>query len=187
MRGPGTAGPHERSSSAGYGDVLGDDGVVFIASDQAGEVLATARQIAQAERDQAPRKIQAGQTLRRQTTFGEYLTRHAADPSYTFRRHLRQIGRAIEEQASRDQQRQRVKNTHNAPTRSAASCPSSSEQFVTAPAGSTGGRLRDIPPKDHDAPDQPDLHRGHVLAAPNPRQEIVTSARACLALNGTHS
>src|SRR6185295_17325117 len=53
--------------------VLGDDdGVVFIASDQVGGVLATARQIAQAERDQA-RKIQAGQTLRQQTTFGEYL------------------------------------------------------------------------------------------------------------------
>jgi 4-hydroxy-4-methyl-2-oxoglutarate aldolase len=52
--------------------VLGDDdGVVFIASDQAGEVLATARQIARAERDQA-RKVQAGQTLRQQTTFGEY-------------------------------------------------------------------------------------------------------------------
>src|SRR6516165_7437252 len=77
--------------------VLGDDdGVVFIASDQAAEVLATARQIAQAERDQA-RKIQAGQTLRQQTTFGEYLARRAAEPSYTFRRHLRQIGGAIEE------------------------------------------------------------------------------------------
>jgi len=59
--------------------VLGDDdGVVFIASDQAGEV-------------------QAGQTLRQQTTFGEYLARRAAEPSYTFRRHLRQIGGAIEE------------------------------------------------------------------------------------------
>jgi hypothetical protein len=69
---------------------------VFIASDQAGEVLATARQIAQAERDQA-RKIQAGQTLRQQTSFGEYLVRRAAEPSYTFRRHLRQIGGAIEE------------------------------------------------------------------------------------------
>jgi 4-hydroxy-4-methyl-2-oxoglutarate aldolase len=60
------------------------------------EVLATARQIAQAERDQA-RKVRAGQTLRQQTTFGEYLARRAADPSYTFRRHLRQIGGAIEE------------------------------------------------------------------------------------------
>jgi 4-hydroxy-4-methyl-2-oxoglutarate aldolase len=40
--------------------VLGDgDGVVFIASGQAAEVLAAARQIAQAERNQA-RKIQAG-------------------------------------------------------------------------------------------------------------------------------
>ena len=77
--------------------VLGDDdGVVFIASDQVGGVLATARQIAQAERDQA-RKIQAGQTLRQQTTFGEYLARRATEPSYTFRRHLRQIGGAIEE------------------------------------------------------------------------------------------
>jgi 4-hydroxy-4-methyl-2-oxoglutarate aldolase len=75
--------------------VLGDD-VVFIASGQAEEVLATARQIAQAERDQA-RKIQAGQTLRQQTTFGEYLARRAAEPSYTFRQHLRQIGGAIEE------------------------------------------------------------------------------------------
>ena len=56
----------------------------------------TARQIAQAERDQAL-KIQAGQTLRQQTTFGEYLARRAAEPSYTFRRHLRQIGGAIEE------------------------------------------------------------------------------------------
>ena len=45
--------------------VLGDDdGVMFIASDQAGEVLAAARQIARAERDQA-RTVQAGQTLRR--------------------------------------------------------------------------------------------------------------------------
>ena len=77
--------------------VLGDDdGVVFVASDRAAEVLATARQIAQTERDQA-RKIQAGQTLRQQTRFEEYLARRAAEPSYTFRSHLRQIGGAIEE------------------------------------------------------------------------------------------
>ena len=77
---------------------------MFIASGQAGEVLATARQIAQTERDQA-RKIQAGQTLRQQTNFGEYLTRRAAEPSYTFRRHLRQTGGAIEELAKPDQYR----------------------------------------------------------------------------------
>ena len=77
--------------------VLGDDdGVVFIASEQAAEVLATARQLAQTERDQA-RKIQAGQTLRQQTTFEEYLTRRAAEPAYTFRQHLRHTGGAIEE------------------------------------------------------------------------------------------
>ena len=81
----------------GTDTVLGDDdGVVFIASDQAAEVLTTARQIAQTERDQA-RKIQTGQTLRQQTAFGKYLARRAAEPSYTFRRHLRQIGGAIEE------------------------------------------------------------------------------------------
>jgi 4-hydroxy-4-methyl-2-oxoglutarate aldolase len=81
----------------GTGIVPGDDGgVVFIASGQAAEVLAAARQIARAGRDQA-RTIQAGQTLRRQTAFGEYLARRAAEPSCTFRQHLRQIGGAIEE------------------------------------------------------------------------------------------
>ena len=61
-----------------------------------GEVLAAARQIWQAEREQAAR-IRAGQTLRQQTDFSGYLARRAADPSYTFRQHLRRTGRAIEE------------------------------------------------------------------------------------------
>ena len=56
-----------------FGD---DDGVVFVAAGQAGEVLAAARQIGEVERDQA-RKIQAGQTLRQQTAFSEYLARRA--------------------------------------------------------------------------------------------------------------
>ena len=60
------------------------------------EALVTARQIWQAERDQA-RLIGQGQTLRQQTAFDDYLARRAADPSYTFRRHLRRIGGAIEE------------------------------------------------------------------------------------------
>jgi 4-hydroxy-4-methyl-2-oxoglutarate aldolase len=76
-----------------FGD---DDGVVFVAASQAGKVLAAARQIGEVERNQA-RKIQAGQTLRQQTAFTEYLTRRAAEPTYTFRRHLRRIGGAIEE------------------------------------------------------------------------------------------
>jgi 4-hydroxy-4-methyl-2-oxoglutarate aldolase len=73
-----------------------DDGVVFVPAGQAGPVLAAARQIADIERDQA-RRIRDGQTLREQTAFDDYLARRAADPSYTFRRHLRRTGGAIEE------------------------------------------------------------------------------------------
>ena len=76
-----------------FGD---DDGVLFIAAERAGEILAAAGQIGETEREQA-RKIQAGQTLREQTDFPGYLARRAADPSYTFRRHLRQASAAIEE------------------------------------------------------------------------------------------
>jgi regulator of RNase E activity RraA len=87
-------GPHQVSDDdLVFGD---DDGVVFVAADRAEEVLATAHQIWQTEREQA-RRMRAGETLRRQTSFDDYLTRRAADPSYTFRRHLRRIGGAIEE------------------------------------------------------------------------------------------
>jgi 4-hydroxy-4-methyl-2-oxoglutarate aldolase len=80
------------------GDVVfaDDDGVVFVAADRARQVLATARQIWQTERDQA-RRIRDGQTLRQQTAFADYLAGRAADPSRTFRQHLRSIGGAIEE------------------------------------------------------------------------------------------
>jgi len=80
------------------GDVVfaDDDGVLFVAAERAAQVLVTARQIWQTERDQA-RLIREGQTLRQQTAFDDYLARQAADPSYTFRRHLRSIGGAIEE------------------------------------------------------------------------------------------
>jgi regulator of RNase E activity RraA len=76
-----------------FGD---DDGVLFVAAERAEEVLATAHEIWQTEREQA-RRIRAGEMLRRQTAFDDYLARRAADPSYTFRRHLRRIGGAIEE------------------------------------------------------------------------------------------
>jgi regulator of RNase E activity RraA len=87
-------GPHLVSA----GDIVfaDDDGVVFVASERAEQVLATARQIWQTERDQA-RRIRDGQTLRQQTAFADYLDRRAADPSWTFRQHLRSIGGAIEE------------------------------------------------------------------------------------------
>ncbi len=77
--------------------VLGDDdGVLFVAADRAGDVLETALSLFRTEREQA-RRIAAGETLRDQTRFDAYLAGRAEDPSYTFRRHLRRIGGAIEE------------------------------------------------------------------------------------------
>ena len=73
-----------------------EDGVVFVNAGRVEEVLATAEQIWRTEREQA-RRIRAGETLRRQTAFDDYLARRAGDPSYTFRRHLRRIGGVIEE------------------------------------------------------------------------------------------
>jgi 4-hydroxy-4-methyl-2-oxoglutarate aldolase len=73
-----------------------EDGVVFVAAARADEVLAVAHEIREKEREQAV-KIRAGETLRAQTAFDEYLEQRANDPSYTFRRHLRLIGGAIEE------------------------------------------------------------------------------------------
>jgi regulator of RNase E activity RraA len=77
--------------------VFGDaDGVLFVPAERVDEILATAAQIWQTEREQA-RRIRAGEPLRQQTAFNDYLARRAADPSYTFRRHLRRVGGAIEE------------------------------------------------------------------------------------------
>jgi 4-hydroxy-4-methyl-2-oxoglutarate aldolase len=73
-----------------------DDGVAFVPAGRVDEVLDAARAIWQVEREQASR-IAAGETLRGQTSFDEYLLRRADDSSYTFRQHLRQIGGAIEE------------------------------------------------------------------------------------------
>jgi 4-hydroxy-4-methyl-2-oxoglutarate aldolase len=70
--------------------------VLFVAAGRAEEVLASAQEIWRTEREQA-RRIRAGVTLRQQTAFDDYLARRAADPSYSFRRHLRGIGGAIEE------------------------------------------------------------------------------------------
>jgi 4-hydroxy-4-methyl-2-oxoglutarate aldolase len=73
-----------------------DDGALFVTAEHAEQVLVTAHQIWQTERNQA-RWIREGQTLRQQTAFDDYLARRAADPSYTFRQHLHRIGGAIEE------------------------------------------------------------------------------------------
>ncbi|MFI8962935.1 RraA family protein [Streptomyces sp. NPDC053493] len=73
-----------------------DDGVVFVARADLDEVLGTAESLFRTERNQAER-IRAGETLRDQTRFAEYLERRALDPEYSFRRHLREVGGAIEE------------------------------------------------------------------------------------------
>ncbi|MFF8607014.1 RraA family protein [Streptomyces sp. NPDC015346] len=81
------------SADVVFGD---DDGVLFVAADRVDAVLETAHAIHRTEREQA-RRVGAGETLRAQTRFDDYLARRDADPSYTFRQHLRRIGGAIEE------------------------------------------------------------------------------------------
>jgi len=73
-----------------------DDGVMFVARQHLEDMLETARTIREKEREQAM-LILSGQTLREQLRFGDYLTRRAADSSYSFRKHLRILGGAIEE------------------------------------------------------------------------------------------
>ncbi len=73
-----------------------DDGVVFAPLASVPALLAAAREIRGRERRQADR-VRAGETLRAQFRFDEYLRKSARDPGYTFRRHLREIGGSIEE------------------------------------------------------------------------------------------
>lgn len=92
-------------SSARFGEcivrkedvVFGDlDGVLFVSAHRTEELLASALSIWQKEREQA-NAVRAGRTLREQFRFDEYLARRSTDPSYTFRKHLRALGGAIEE------------------------------------------------------------------------------------------
>jgi 4-hydroxy-4-methyl-2-oxoglutarate aldolase len=73
-----------------------DDGALFVPAASVDEVVEIAGSIGHTEREQA-RKIGHGETLRRRTDFDEYLARRAADPTYSFRQHLRGIGGEIEE------------------------------------------------------------------------------------------
>ncbi len=72
------------------------DGAIFVPSSSIEPVLAAAETIWHTERQQATR-IKAGTTLREQLQFQAYLARRDIDPDYTFRRHLRSLGGAIEE------------------------------------------------------------------------------------------
>jgi regulator of RNase E activity RraA len=76
--------------------VFGDeDGALFVAADRVDEVLTLAEGIRDTERAQASR-IRAGQSLRSQVRFGEFLAARVSDPKLTFRDHLRGVGGEIE-------------------------------------------------------------------------------------------
>jgi len=73
-----------------------DDGVVFVGLTESRKILSTAISIWQTERLQAE-LIRQGEKLHEQLRFEDYLSKREADPEYTFRKHLRALGGAIEE------------------------------------------------------------------------------------------
>lgn len=73
-----------------------DDGVVFAPGGEIDRILNLAREIRGTERRQAE-AIMSGETLHKQLQFDEYIAKLRDDPAYTFRKHLRTIGGAIEE------------------------------------------------------------------------------------------
>jgi 4-hydroxy-4-methyl-2-oxoglutarate aldolase len=73
-----------------------DDGVLFVKQTKIEEVLKVAKSISDVERKQAE-TIQAGRKLSEQLDFEGYLAKRNSDHSYTFRKHLRLRGGAVEE------------------------------------------------------------------------------------------
>lgn len=73
-----------------------EDGVIFVPGQQITAILEVATGIYQTERKQA-QQIAAGNTLRQQLHFEDYLKQRSGEPSYSFRQHLRARGGAIEE------------------------------------------------------------------------------------------
>lgn len=96
---------HDALTSASFGDFrvthedfvfADDDGVIFVPAAKVEEILSTAETIYEVERKQAE-MIASGKRLYDQFDFGTYLKKRQANPDYTFRQHLRQLGGAIEE------------------------------------------------------------------------------------------
>jgi regulator of RNase E activity RraA len=73
-----------------------DDGVLFAPGESSEKLLSAAQAIYETERRQAE-AIKSGSTLHDQLRFDQYLAHRTADPSLTFRKHLREIRGAIEE------------------------------------------------------------------------------------------
>jgi len=72
------------------------DGVVFVPTNKIENILEVAESISKIERKQAD-LIKSGKKLSDQLNFDEYLKKRSSDPSYSFRKHLRERGGAIEE------------------------------------------------------------------------------------------
>ena len=81
-----------------YGDIVfaDDDGVIFAPGQEIERLFSIAQEIKETERNQAE-AIKNGQTLHQQLQFDGFLIKRKNDSSYTFRKHLRDIGGAIEE------------------------------------------------------------------------------------------
>jgi 4-hydroxy-4-methyl-2-oxoglutarate aldolase len=72
-----------------------EDGALFVPAAGLDAVFAFAERIRDTERAQAVR-ITAGDSLRGQVHFSEYLAARATNPDLTFRDHLKAVGGAIE-------------------------------------------------------------------------------------------
>ena len=105
--GPQRLDPHDSSAlhSARFGNFVvqpddvvfaDDDGCLFVLAKHVEDLCSIAQEICQRERRQAE-AIKSGRSLRDQLDFARYLEKRTADPSYTFREHLREINGAIEE------------------------------------------------------------------------------------------
>ncbi len=90
---------------AGFGEIkvtkenavfADSDGVIFTEGKMAEEILENAESIFIIERKQAD-AIKSGNLLKEQLKFNEFLSKRENDSSYTFRKHLRITGGAIEE------------------------------------------------------------------------------------------
>lgn len=80
------------------GDVVfaDDDGCLFVLARHTNDLLSVAQEIQERERRQAE-VIRTRRSLREQLDLAGYLEKRGADPSYTFREHLREMSGAIEE------------------------------------------------------------------------------------------
>lgn len=72
------------------------DGVVFVPAARLDEILRIARDVARNEARERAR-VAGGTSLGEVLRLSEYLARRGAEPTYTFRRHLRRVRAAVEE------------------------------------------------------------------------------------------